>query len=756
MITLFTYLSQKLYQLLDRFIPDAIYQSLGSQDLHRRYRLLVGLSLYNSVSLLSTSISFPAMLKGLEPVGGLLSSLFVVMGLVNLAIPFMLRRINSYKILATTHLFINFVSMVTFIMLTGGIASPNLFILGVIPLLTMIFLGPRFSFVSVVLVVFAIARIEVLGSVELVPVPTAQLNELRALSATIGTFALVFIALFFESARNNTQNNLEAALKDLHMTNDKLRQAYKEAQQATQAKSEFLANMSHEIRTPLNGIIGIAGLLSSTALDQEQQEYGQIIQSSGDALLEIINSILDFSKIEAGKLELEAAPFNLRQSIEDSLDLVTPKATSKGVELGYWVDLNVPSLFVGDVTRFRQILLNLLGNAVKFTGVGEVMVFVSGEAGANGRFQLHISVQDTGIGIPPDRLEFLFKSFSQVDSATTRKFGGTGLGLAISKSLAELMGGNLWVESQLGIGSTFHFTVQLETAVPPHQAPPLPPNHPAMQNKRALILDKNATYRQILNRQLTDWGFACVEAESTQEALASGPLGASFDFDIVLVDQHLPDATALQFAQTAQERFPAFQAPLLLLTTLRQQDEASKQTFKGILTKPIKPAQLFEALLAALSPEIAPTQKPYLAETPLPNPINQTLRILLAEDNRINQKVGLRMLNKLGCQADLATNGLEVLAALGERPYDIVLMDIQMPEMDGVEATRQIIEQFGAERPYIIALTANALTEHRDAYLEVGMDDYLSKPLKLESLHRSLQKASKAIAQHSPRSTTAH
>ncbi|MFZ1401059.1 MAG: histidine kinase dimerization/phospho-acceptor domain-containing protein, partial [Candidatus Promineifilaceae bacterium] len=351
MITLFTYLSQKLYQLLDRFIPDAIYQSLGSQDLHRRYRLLVGLSLYNSVSLLSTSISFPAMLKGLEPVGGLLSSLFVVMGLVNLAIPFMLRRINSYKILATTHLFINFVSMVTFIMLTGGIASPNLFILGVIPLLTMIFLGPRFSFVSVVLVVFAIARIEVLGSVELVPVPTAQLNELRALSATIGTFALVFIALFFESARNNTQNNLEAALKDLHMTNDKLRQAYKEAQQATQAKSEFLANMSHEIRTPLNGIIGIAGLLSSTALDQEQQEYGQIIQSSGDALLEIINSILDFSKIEAGKLELEAAPFNLRQSIEDSLDLVTPKATSKGVELGYWVDLNVPSLFVGDVTR---------------------------------------------------------------------------------------------------------------------------------------------------------------------------------------------------------------------------------------------------------------------------------------------------------------------------------------------------------------------------------------------------------------------
>ncbi|MCA9954460.1 MAG: response regulator, partial [Anaerolineales bacterium] len=467
------------------------------------------------------------------------------------------------------------------------------------------------------------------------------------------------------------------------------------------------------------------------------------IQSSGDALLEIINSILDFSKIEAGRLELEEEPFDLRQSIEDALDLITPKATSKGLELGYSADRQIPEFFLGDVTRFRQIMLNLLGNAVKFTERGEIMVFVTGEEVGNGRYQLHISVKDTGIGIPADRIDALFQSFSQVDSSTTRRFGGTGLGLAISKSLAELMGGEMWVESEAEKGSTFHFTVQLSTMPLEEQAHYLQPEQPELLHKRVLILDDNKTNRRILNQQMVGWGMACVEAASAEEALTL--LLAGETFDVALVDEQMPATSGLQFARLVHQQFPATPMSLLLMTSLGQRTQDKKNLFDDFLTKPVKPAYLHAALQEVLSSKHLSQQATHQPELTAFAPTNHAVRILLAEDNRINQQVGLRMLEKLGFQADLAINGTEVLETLTIQPYHIVLMDILMPEMDGIEATRHIQERFGEQRPYIIALTANALAGQRETYLDAGMDDYLSKPIKLESLHQALQKAVEAV-----------
>ena len=587
--------------------------------------------------------------------------------------------------------------------------------------------------------IFILSVFQLLGTDYVLFIPDEYFGIIRFFVLVMSIVFVTSMGIAIESTRKRTQDQLETALKELQITNQQLQLANEAAEAATKAKSEFLANMSHEIRTPLNGIIGIAGLLSGTVLDEEQQAYGQIIQSSGDALLEIINSILDFSKIEAGKLDLEAEPFDLRQTVEDSLDLVTPKATNKGLELGYSMAANIPPFFVGDAMRFRQIMLNLLGNAVKFTERGEVMVFVTGEEAGNGRYRLHISVNDTGIGIPAERINALFQSFNQVDSSTTRKFGGTGLGLAISKRLADLMDGEMWVESEEGVGSTFHFTVLLETADLGPKSEYLQDNQPDLLHKRILILDDNATSRSILNRQMTNWGMSCLEAESAKAALDL--LHAGESFDVALVDEKMPDTSGTAFAQLLPQQFPNMRLPLILLTSPGQQHYDKKHLFADFLTKPIKPMYLFEILRDVLSSKQADPNEAMLQKTSTFSSIDNTVRVLLAENNRMNQQVGLSMLEKLGLQADLAVNGTEVLEALAIQSYDIILMDIQMPEMDGVEATRQIIEQFGAERPYIIALTANALDGHREAYLETGMDDYLSKPIKVELLHLALQKA---------------
>ena len=571
-----------------------------------------------------------------------------------------------------------------------------------------------------------------------------------SLDGMIGMFMDITERKEAEREVREARARLERQALRLREQADELERARDEAEQAAQAKSEFLANMSHEIRTPMNGVIGMTGLLLDTELTPEQREFAQTIRSSGDALLTIINDILDFSKIEAGKLDIEVIPFDLRVAVEETAELLSARADERNLELIVRFGADTPQHVLGDPGRIRQVLTNLVGNAIKFTEAGHVLVSVQPGLRDGEVIEIQFSVQDTGIGIPEDKIDLLFDKFTQADAGTTRKFGGTGLGLAISRQLVELMDGRIGAESRLGEGSTFWFTVKVRR----DPSPPDPTPQADVAGLRALVVDDLEVNRRVLGEQLARWGMQVDCATNGIEALEllrrrqveGNPV------QVAVLDYQMPGMDGEVLARTIKADPDLASTVLLLLTSAAQRGDAARAARAGLaayLPKPVREMHLQEAIRSAWGAFVADAPESLITRYRLEedrgrrrtggSPTFPGVRILVAEDNVVNQKVAVRMLEKMDCRVDVVANGAEAIAAVRQMPYDLVFMDCQMPDMDGFEATRRIRAIPGRiGRVPIIALTANAMTGDRERCLEAGMDDYLSKPVQAPSLAAAL------------------
>ncbi|MEM8860431.1 MAG: response regulator [Chloroflexota bacterium] len=734
---------------IDKFLPSENFSGPAGANKLRKARLIIAISFFSAICCFSTPILEVLLeIPNLE----IASYAAIFIGLSMMFNPILLKRTGSFRLVrGLFFLQTGLMTLGSSILLGGIFAVSSVFIL-IWPLESTFLISPRAGILSGAISIAVLTGFytfhEQIQTINLMAGRDDILLVAYLICFISAIITIVTIGWAYENFQNRATAEMHEVLKQLKTVNQQLTDSKESAVAATVAKSEFLANMSHEIRTPLNGVIGMASLTLDTELSDEQREFIETIRNSGDSLLTIINDILDFSKVEAGKIELEEQPFDLRRCVEDALDLMASQAEEKGLELLCSIPLTLQTEAVGDVTRLRQILINLIGNSIKFTDEGEVVVEVQSIKLDQDHVQYQFTVRDTGIGIPEDRQDRLFESFSQVDNSVTRKYGGTGLGLAISKKLCEVMGGTMWVESELGSGSSFHFTVvcSLTNLVRKNtifQLSPVP-----LYNKKALVIDPNATSQEILHHMLACWRVDAQTVGSAEEALTKFNDGQSFN--LILIDEKLEGSSNASLSATIKQQAKEISPQIVLMTGFSKMVAADlgPSHIAATISKPIKPAPLLDTL-SRLFKERKSTprrkQEPLLQH-------KYPMRILVVEDNLINQKVANKMLVKLGYRADIVSDGSEAIISLQRQPYDVVFMDMQMPIMDGMTATEIIRGNQSLEvQPQIVAMTANADTGDKEKYMAAGLDDYISKPVRqkdlkvvLERVGAKLQKAQEA------------